>query len=153
MALRKTSTRPASRAKAQLKTVVTNGATVDIATSGNAVEKVTVLFASRRSQKFLLPNGHTVFLASNAVHLAGVKDGMLPQGGYSVNFVDKADWDAVKKIFGRAYKPWFDSGKIIERTSMSENAAVSLAADNAGDDCDDNPIDPKKLRHITQITE
>jgi len=151
MALRKSSTRPSTRAKAQLKTVVTNGATVDIATSAKTSDKVTVLFASRRSQKFILPNGHIVFLASNAVHLAGQKDGILPMGGYSVNFVDKADWEEVKKIYGKAYKPWFDCGKIVERSAMSENAAVSLAADNAGDDADDNPIDPKTLQNVTQI--
>jgi hypothetical protein len=152
MALRKTTPRTSTRAKAALKTVQTNGATVDIATSAKSAERVTVLFASRRSQKFLLPNGHVVFLASNAVHLAGQKDGVLPEGGYSVNFVDKADWAEVKKVYGKAYKPWFDSGKIVERSgSMSENAAVALAADNAGDDCDDNPIKPGELKNVTQI--
>jgi hypothetical protein len=152
MALRKTASRSTSpKAKASLKTIQTNGATVDIATSAQSSDKVTILFASRRSQKFALPNGHIVFLASNAVHLAGQKDGVLPMGGYSVNFVEKSDWEEVKKIYGKAYKPWFDCGKIVERSAMSENSAVSLAADNAGDDCDDNPIDPKTLKHVTQI--
>lgn len=147
MALRKT---PATRIRktkpaAAIKSVQTNGTTVNIA-SGAASEKVVVLFASRISQKFVLPNGHTVLLAGNAVHLAGKREGVLPQGGYSVNFVDKADWLEVKKLYGKAYAPWFDTGKIVERSgAMSENSAVSLAADNAGDDCDLNPIDPKRV--------
>ena len=144
MALRKT---PAQRkprtASASLKSVQTNDTTVNIATSAKTAEKVIVLFASRVSQRFNLPSGKVVLLAGNAVHLHGKRDGVLPQGGYSVNIVDKDAWDEVKKLYGRAYKPWFDTGKIIERNGMSEDAAVNLAADNAGDDSDFNPVDPK----------
>ena len=130
-------------AAAKIKSVTTNDVTVDIAQSGRSNEKVVILFSNRQSQRFALPSGREVVLVHNAVHLAGRKAGVLPAGGYSVNIVDKADWEEVKKIYGKAYKPWFDFGKIIERTGLSEDGAVTLAADNAGDDAGSNPIDPK----------
>lgn len=142
MTLRKKKAAPSTvKTSAQIKTVETSGTTVNVATGAQTSDKVVVLFASRRSQRFALPSGREVFLAHNAINLAGKVDGALPGGGYSVNIIDKADWLEVKRIYGKAFAPWFETGKIVERSgSMSENSAIGLAADNAGDDCGDNPV-------------
>lgn len=151
MTLRKKTVQAAPRARtAKIKSIVTNGTTVDVATSGTASDKIIILFSNRQSQRFDLPNGHSVVLVHNAIHLAGQKNGRLPQGGYSVNIVDRADWEQVKQIYGAAFKRWFDFGKIIERTGTDEDTAIGLAADNAGDDAGSNPIDPKNPRLNTR---
>lgn len=151
MTLRKKTAQTAPRIRtAKIKSIVTNGTTVDVATSGTASDKIIILFSNRQSQRFELPNGHVVELVHNAIHLAGQKNGRLPQGGYSVNIVDRADWEQVKQIYGAAFKRWFDFGKIIERVGDDEDAAVGLAADNAGDDAGSNPIDPKNPRLNTR---
>ena len=136
---------------AEVRTIITDGNKVNITESSHDSDVVTVLFCSRLGQRFRLPNGHEVFLAGNAIDLAGKKDGALPYGGYRVNIVNAADWAEVKRLYGKAYKPWFDGGKIIE--SQSEREAVGIATDNANDDPDDNPVDMRDMRTTTAPVE
>lgn len=125
-----------------LKSISANGTTVPVATTATSNEKVVVLFCSRYGQIFNLPDGRSVTLEGNGVYLAGKRDGALPKGGYSVNVVDKALWEEVKKVHGKAYAPWFESGKIIE--TSNEAKGIDTAADKAEDDPGFNPIDPNR---------
>lgn len=128
-------------AKKSVKSIKSADATVAVSTTATSTETVTVLFRSRCGQVFTLKDGRTVTLEGNAVYLAGADGRPLPAGGYSVNVVDKALWGQVKTEFGKAYAPWFDSGKITE--VANEQEGVGIAQDNAGDDAGLNPFDPK----------
>lgn len=127
-----------------LQTTVTNGTKINKITTAKSTESVVIMFAARRGLRSVLPNGHIVYLAGNAIDLHGKPDGVLPFGGFSLNIIDKADWDLWKQVYGKAYRPWFDSGKIIEQ--RSERVATTLAADNADVDAGDNPITPAQMK-------
>lgn len=130
--------------QAEVKTIILGDAKVNVATSAHTGDTVTVLFLNRYGQRFRLPNGREVLLEGNAVDLRGKAQGVLPYGGYSVNVVDKADWEEVKRLYGKAYKGWFDGGKIVE--SGSEREGIDTAASNADDDPGMNPTESADLR-------
>ena len=128
-------------AKKSVKSIKSADATVAVSTTATGTETVTVLFRSRCGQVFTLRDGRSVTLEGNAVYLAGADGRPLPAGGYSVNIVDKALWAQVKAEFGKAYAPWFESGKIKE--AKNERDGINAAQDNAGDDAGLNPFNPK----------
>lgn len=135
-----TSNRPTK--SSSVKRISEGGVTVNVAETAKTAKTVTILFRSRSSQTFRLKSGREVTLAGNGVYLADAQGGALPPGGYGVTVVDADLWAKVKKEFGRAYKPWFDSGRIQE--SSSEDAGVTYAQDNAQDKTGDDPIVPNQ---------
>lgn len=138
-------------AKKNLKSIKSADATVAVATTAKTSGTVTVLFRNRCGQKFNLSNGHVVELEGNAVYLAGADGAPLPAGGYSVNIVDRDDWEQVKKEYGKAYAPWFQTGKIVEESN--EKDGIDMAQDNADDDAGLNPFDPKNEGQTQAVTE
>ncbi len=129
-------------AKKSIKSIKSADATVAVATSAKSASTVTINFRSRCGQIFTLDDGRSVELVGNAAYLVGADGHALPAGGYSVNVVDKDLWEAVKAKYGKAYAPWFQSGKIIEVANETE--AVDMAQDNADDDSGLNPFNPKE---------
>ena len=134
-----------------VRTISADGNKVNIVDTSTAGDKIVILFCNRQGQKFILPNGHMVMLAGNAIDLMGAQRGALPYGGYSVNIVNKADWEEVKRLYGKAYQAWFDNGKIIEQ--RSEKAALNRATQGADDDPGNNPVEPDKLQTETASPE
>lgn len=134
-----------------VRTIIADGNSVNVVNTSRDADKIVILFCNRQGQKFKLPNGHVVCLAGNAINLMGEARGVLPYGGYSVNIVDKTDWTEVKRLYGKAYKAWFDSGKIIEK--LSESAAIDRATEGAGDDPGANPVEPEALHTETASAE
>lgn len=128
-------------ARKSVKSIKSADATVAVSSAATSGDTVTVLFRSRRGQRFTLPDGRFVELEGNAVYLAGADGRPLPAGGYSVNVVDKATWNDVKTHFAKAYAPWFESGKIKE--AKNERDGINAAQNNAGDDAGLNPFNPK----------
>ena len=124
-----------------VKTLTEGEAVVNVGKTAKTSETVTILFRSRSSQKFILRNGKTVEICGNGVYLANAKGGALPAGGYGVTVVDKALWEQVKQEFGKAYGPWFRSGRIIEK--KTESAGVNYAIDHADEKTGDDPIPQK----------
>lgn len=122
----------------KVKVISESGATVNIGKAAKTTETVTVLFRSRSSQTFTLSNGKTVTIAGNAVYLANAKGGALPAGGYGVTVVDKDLWEQVKKEFGKAYAPWFRSGRLAEK--KTETQGVNYAIDHADEKTGDDPM-------------
>lgn len=130
---------------AAVKVISESGATVNVGNVAKTNETVTVLFRSRSSQTFTLRNGRKVTINGNGVYLANAKGGALPAGGYGVTVVDKAIWEQVKAELGKAYAPWFRSGRLIEK--KSEAQGVNYAIDHADDKTGDDPepqINPNK---------
>lgn len=122
---------------AKVKTINNSGATVNIGDVSKTSEKVIVLFRSRQSQSFLLSGGRTVTINGNAVYLANAAQGALPEGGYGMTVIDRADWDEIKARYGKTYAGWFRSGRL--QVSTNEKKAVNFAIDHAGDKTGDDP--------------
>lgn len=129
---------------AKVKVISESGATVNIGRAATSADTVTVLFRSRSSQTFTLRDGRSVTINGNGVYLANASGGALPPGGYGVTTVDRALWEQVKAELGRAYAPWFASGRIAER--KNETQAVNYAIDHADDKTGDDPIPQKGAR-------
>lgn len=139
MATRKSTPRNPNAPK--VKTITEGEATVNVGNVAKTSETVTILFRSRSSQKFTLRNGRSVEINGNGVYLANARGGALPAGGYGVTVVDKALWEQVKKELGKAYAPWFLSGRIVEK--KTENQGINYALDHADDKTGDDPLPQK----------
>lgn len=90
----------------------------------------TVIVALNRAQGviFSLPGGRQVEVFGNSVHLKGKEMGVLPSGGaFGLTPVDRADWEEIKRIYGRT--SLFKSGRIFAQNSQSE--ALEQAKDHA----------------------
>lgn len=125
----------------KVKVINEGDATVNIGNTAKTNDTVTILFRSRSSQKFNLKNGKSLTINGNGVYLANTKGGALPAGGYGVTVVDRALWEQVKAELGKAYAPWFETGKIKEK--KSESQGVNYAIDHADEKTGDDPM-PKK---------
>lgn len=128
----------------KVQTITQDDVTVNIHHEASSNRKVTILFLSRGNQSFQLPNGKEVTIVGNGVYLANPRGGALPAGGYGVTVLDKDDWEAVKRAFPKWIGRWLDGGILIEKAS--EASGLNFAQDNAGDETDYDPIDPKKTR-------
>lgn len=139
-------TRARKPAANTIRTIKQGDVTVGVANEARSDNTVSVLFRSRRSQKFFLSDGRSVTINGNAVYLAGADGGALPAGGYGVTTIDKADWDEIVTTYGVMYRGWFESGKLkIEKT---ERKAIDYAHDNADDDAGDNPVEATEAPKI-----
>lgn len=123
---------------ASVKVISEAGATVNVGNVAKTQETVTILFRSRSAQTFTLRNGRKVTINGNSVYLANAKGGALPAGGYGVTVVDKDLWEQVKTELGKAYAPWFRSGRLVEK--KSESQGVNYAIDHADDKTGDDPM-------------
>lgn len=127
----------------EVKVISQSGATVNIGSVAKTTETVTILFRSRSSQTFVLSNGKKVTINGNGVYLANALGGPLPAGGYGVTVVDRNVWEQVKKELGRAYAPWFASGRIKE--VKTETKGVNYAIDHADEKTGDDPM-PQQIQ-------
>jgi hypothetical protein len=88
--------------------------------------------------KFSLPGGKTVLIKGNAHHLRGREKGILPVGGFGLTSVDKADWEEIKRVYGRM--EIFKSGLIFAQDSRAK------ATDESGEKAElrhgREPVDP-----------
>lgn len=116
--------------------------TVNVANAAKTDETVTVLFRSRQSLKFRLGGNRSLEIAGNAVYLANAQGGALPVGGYGVTVVDKSTWDEAMRLYGKAFAPWFRSGRL--KVEQSENAGVATAFERAEEKTGDDPIAAKE---------
>lgn len=128
----------------KVKVISEDGATVSVGNTAKTSDTVTILFRSRISQKFTLSNGKSVTINGNGVYLANASGGALPAGGYGVTVVDRAIWEQVKAELGKAYGPWFSSGRIKEK--KSEAQGLNFAIDHADEKTGDDPM-PQKNSH------
>lgn len=104
----------------------------------------TVVVALNRASGivFTLPDGRRVTINGNAHHLRGKEKGILPVGAFGLTTIARADWEAIKKIYGKM--KLFESGLIFAAERKAD--AVDMAEERAELRHGLEPIDPEKTQ-------
>ena len=88
-------------------------------------DMVCVMLNRPQGIKFLINNGKTVVkINGNAVNLKGKAKGILPIGGYGMTMVPRAQWEEVKRLYGRI--AFFKNNLILE---ANDKASANDMAD------------------------
>lgn len=90
--------------------------------------------------EFPLPDGRSVVLNGNAVHLRGQEMGALPVGAYGITMVKKDDWEQIEKTYGNM--AIFKNGLVFAQKKKDD--AEAQAAEQAETRHGFEPVDPER---------